>query len=173
VFTVFSGAIVILFRAVINNILTKKLEIELHEHHTKFSQIHSKRGEIIADLYSKLADTHRTAVELVTLGGPPGMPKKDKRREIFSETWNNFYIFYDRNKIFLTDQINSCINDFIKNLQEEIIGFDVYILRPASGKSMDIKAMKKWQECYKQIGETKIPLIKGELENELRKIIEI
>lgn len=158
---------------VFQKLFQNRMEIRLYEHNVKFSQLHNKRGEVIADLYSKLADAHRAARGLTTLIEFAGTPPKRERYSQFVNAWNEYIIFLDRNKLFLSEKTTSLFDSFSKEVAINIAGFQAYILYGNEERVYDNEALKKWAEVAEQISKGDVVKLREALEKELKKTIDI
>ena len=87
------------------------------EHQTRFSQLHLKRAEVIAELYEKLIDAERLNRRLALTFSEVGT--KEAAHDYFeaSTATREFLNFYKRNEIYFDDTLCSKLGEFHGQLQ--------------------------------------------------------
>ncbi len=154
------------------NLFTKDIEkfkhtltIAAFEHQIIFSRLHEKRVEIIADLYSSLKDVLFKAQDFSSLFDD-GI--KDKKRDEFSKTVNEFYIKFEKNKIWLEETLCNKITEIYKELispAKEMILADIISREDSSSVR---KKYTTWFESHNKY-QKDVPEAISLLENEFRK----
>src|SRR6266498_2439015 len=81
--------------------LKGSLQILATEHQVRFTKLHEKRAEIIADLYKKLVTLHRSGEFFVITRENNPDPSKDKEFRELQERMSEFQQFYEQHQIYL------------------------------------------------------------------------
>jgi hypothetical protein len=151
--------------------LKTALQMSALEHQVRFSKLHERRGEVIADLHARILRTERVAAGYVLQGGHHSDSKT--RSEEFSkaiETLRDFYICFADNRIYLPKRICDLIDTLVKKAQLSVIGIDIYgRIEYATPQTVDQRT-KAFKECFDAF-EKDIPVVITTLEDEFRKIL--
>lgn len=139
-----------------------KLEKDIFEHKTKFHNLNEKRFEIIAELYSKIAQANISMQNLIKPFVFPGEPSEKERSSKAFDALHSMEIFYQKNKIYLSETICGQMDIFIK----ENINTAFDFLNRKNKKSLT----KQWQNIEKKFN-NEIGQIKKVLEIEFEKAI--
>lgn len=157
-------------------IASQKLQHDLQlvtiEHQIRFSKLHEKRAEVIAELYGYLVQAHRDTASFVSLVEWAGEPSKNEKYVTCMNSVAEFYRFFEKQKIYLPEVTCKLIDDFVMEMRSEAIGFGVYV--QGTNEYMPDHVLKEkleaWSGAWKFF-EQKVPVAKSALENELRKIL--
>lgn len=126
------GAITWLIRSIINQILSQDIEkfktnlqsdsqqellrlqsslqLVQFEHQVRFSKLHERQAEIIAEIYSRLVELHRAAKNFVELSI---FTDNDKNKERIKHLWtvvDNFMDYFEKHEIYFDEKVCSEIN---------------------------------------------------------------
>jgi hypothetical protein len=148
--------------------LKSSLQIVATEHQVRFTKLHEKRAEIIADLYKRLVEIHRLGeFFVVTRENNPDPAKEfDKlQREIFE-----FRRFYEQHQIYLP--LNVCRS--VESLLGEITGnvWRAEVLREI--RNPTVRVVMQSQDAFTQryaAFEEQIPAARKALEGEFRRML--
>jgi len=113
-------AIAFLARSIVKQVLDKdlenyktKLSAEAEkarfEHQVRFSKLHEKRGEVIADLYKKLIEANRAAASFASPAEWAGEPSKKEKALEAGKKIIKFYQYFDERKIYLGKELSKKI----------------------------------------------------------------
>src|SRR6266404_4781240 len=85
--------------------LKSDLELKTIEHQVRFSKLHERRAEVIAELYGYFVEALWSAESFLTPMEWAGEPNKaEKHREAMNELVR-LYRFFDKNRIYLPPEI--------------------------------------------------------------------
>ena len=140
-----------------------RLQILAQEHQTIFSRLHEKRAEIVAESYGLIHDVYSKAVGLgqdVFQGGL--QTPKDRVKEVFDDCLK-FYDFFQRRRIYFSEEVCTMMDDFIK-----IIGETNMALRHAPDNLSH--AIKGSEEAYNKMAilMDRLPKIRKLIERDFR-----
>lgn len=142
---------------------------DLEKERLRYSELHTMRAEITAELYTKFVELEadmRKLTHPMETGSDP--PKKELRNKA-ADSGNEFVNFYMKNKIYFPP--NVC--EIVEEIQEEMKGvFDEWIVyRPHEdqpGKNVDFE---RWLKLWKTVTENEVPELKRELEEHFRGLL--
>jgi len=147
--------------------LRSQLSISAMEHEVRFSRLHEKRAEVIAETYSLLKELYIRLGDYVKIFEPAGDTPKEQRRKAAGEAHQNFRKYYATRLIFFPKATATKLEDIdlqlVKTFNEFVFGVEM-----TQGAGGDV--MNKWMQILERVsGEIKIAL--GELEDEFRKLL--
>jgi SHS2 domain-containing protein len=145
--------------------LKSDLSISAFEHQVKFTNLHEKQAEIVANTYGLLKDFHAKLGDYVAIFEPIGVKSKEERRRITADSHREFIEFYSKNQIYLSKTAVALvdkINDQCKGIFFEFLyGIEN---NPSNSDT------QKWLELSKGVKD-EIPKALNELEDEFRSIL--
>lgn len=133
--------------------LSKDIETfrsSLREHEIRFSRMHEKRAEVIAELYSHLTDS----VKFIDLLYPSWAPisylhdGKDLIKMAQDKTYK-LISYFDMNRIYFSEELVALIDIFAKDLREHVIRFELFKLDEKEKVNFD-QAMKNVKDQIPQ-----------------------
>lgn len=147
--------------------LRSALAIAAAERHVRFSKLHERRAEAVAETYGFLRSLHSRLSEYVKIFEPAGDRPKEERRNDVAEAHKAFFDFYLKNRIFLSKSAVEKIEDFNRKSIKAFYRFfyGVEMAKGAGGAGTD-----KWMEVFTQVND-EMPLALGELEDEFRRLL--
>lgn len=181
-----------LFRSIISQILSKDIEnfknklqseadIKLAhtrydlkciaiEHEVRFSTLHQKRAEIIAELYGLLSKASAQVKSFVSPMEWTGEPDKNEKYSIAMQSLKDLFSYFDQNRIYLPEYLCNSIDNFIEGLRVPTIKFSFYL----GASNYDEEALRKrkeaWIEAWEKV-ESNVPAARKALEKEFRSIL--
>ncbi len=152
--------------------LRHDLEKATIEHQVRFSKLHEKRAEVIAELYSLLVQAYWDISNFVSPMQSSGEPSQYEKYATAMNAVADFYRFFDKRKIYLPEKSCAQVDEFVREMRNKAIGFGVYAKYedeqlPAGSIKEKLDA---WTEAWGYL-EKKVPEAKSALENELRSIL--
>lgn len=152
--------------------LRHELEKASIEHQVRFSKLHEKRAEVIAELYSLLVQAHWDISSFVSPMEMHGEPDKLEKYVAAMNSVADFYRYFDKQRIYIPENLCNQINEFVQEMRRKAIGFGIYV-------HYDDKTLldhtykekqKAWADAWEYLDQ-KVPDAKIALENELRGIL--
>ena len=171
-------AVAYLIKSIITHFLSKdieaykvklKAEVEksLIEHDTVFRGLHSKRAEIIAELYTKLTEAVSATESFLSPIEFGGEPSKEEKYKVAMEKIINFFQFFDKRRIFLNESLCIQIDDFVNKIRKPTIEFLGYLDLPDGSK----QKRDVWIKSWTTVSEKAVPNARKALETEFRKLL--
>ncbi|HCT30307.1 MAG: hypothetical protein UU64_C0024G0009 [candidate division WWE3 bacterium GW2011_GWF2_41_45] len=152
-----------------------ELSIELEKSKVTFNNLHSKRINIISNLYKKLVAVNNSLASMTKPLQLAGEPAKEEKLKTAIDDYNNFLHYFDDHRIYFSEPVAKKIDDIVDSFRGVCLDYDCYY--PAYKQSLDASdganAKDYHAELVKAWNKVKndIPTIRLELESELRKII--
>jgi len=148
--------------------LRQSLEVVTHEHQIRFSQLHQKRAEIIADLYKRLVDAQREGyINIMQFGR---RQKDDEGRLPALTALQNFDTFADQHRIYFPQPICQLIDQFSSLLREPLAHAMAYGDIDPSDPQMAIERRNVFKKALEDFRK-EIPAARRELEREFREVL--
>lgn len=146
--------------------LRSNLSIAATEHQIRFSNLHEKQAEIIANTYAKLKDFHAKIGDYVKIFEPAGDKPKEERRAIAAKAHDEFINFYSQNQIYLSKRSVELIDE-IKEKQKGVFFQFLYGIEAAPNNSGN---GQEWLAIFNEVKD-EIPQVLSKLEDEFRQIL--
>ena len=184
-FFVGSGFLTTLIYFLLRTLLKKDIEKFKHdlnrvafEHQVKFESLHQKRADVIAELYGYIVESERATTDFLS---PVGMASdyfdnissdtyKKQKSEVALRATVELIFFFDKHKIYLSDDLCNKIDKFISELSGPTIDCSSFFDVPESNQVLIKEKCIVWRDAYKRVA-SDIPLARKALEDEFRKII--
>lgn len=172
--TLLVGALAYLLRTLFDRGLERDLErhkselaAQLFEHQTKFSIIHEKRAEVIAELYGRLARAHRELAKLTAAFQPGGQSLRGKKQQA-ADACNKADEFFNERRLYLDLKTSEKIDKTLETMKSAFIDFDM--AQQSDVYQPDSSGL--WGQASKQIRDDLPPLL-NELEGQFQDILGI
>ncbi|MFK5895260.1 MAG: hypothetical protein QM504_18760 [Pseudomonadota bacterium] len=152
--------------------LRHQLEKASIEHQVRFSKLHEKRAEVIAEIYSLLVQAHWDILSFVSPMEMAGEPEKQEKYVTAMNSVADFYRYFDKQRIYIPENLCDQINEFVREMRSKAIGFGVYV--HYNDEALPKHALQKKHDAWigaSEYLEKKVPDAKAALENELRNIL--
>lgn len=152
--------------------LRHDLEKATIEHQVRFSKLHEKRADVIAELYGLLVQAYWDISSFTSPMEWEGEPKKQEKYATAMNASADFYRFFDKHKIYIPEKLCDQIDGFAQEMRGKAIGFGVYV-QHEDGALPDHVLKEKheaWIGGWKYFKE-QAPKARNALENEFRDIL--
>lgn len=152
--------------------LKHELQLVTVEHQIRFSKLHEKRAEVIAELYSRLVEAYWASQNFVAIVEWSGEPSKEEKYVTAMNKTAEYFQFFDKHRIYLPEAVCELLETFVRNMRKKAIGFGVYV--KYEDQHLPDHAMKRKHEAWSnawEYFETEVPKARAALENELRTIL--
>lgn len=146
-----------------------RYQTELEKDKLRFSELHTQRAEITAELYERFVEFEEDMRSLTDLMERSDEPPKDEKLEIAAESGNQFINFYMKNKIYFPPQICETVEELNEEMRDIFVTFRVYM--PYDGSPDDPHDIDQWHESWKRVTEDEVPELKSELEGHFRELL--
>lgn len=146
--------------------LRSSLQMVAAEHQIRFSNLHEKRAEIIAEVYRRLVLVYWDGRMFLLTSLTP------QQADEFSKTDNEareLFAYVDQHRIYLPQSICESLDRFIHKMQGHIFSAGLGALKYPNGPT-PAERVKAFREAYQEF-EAEIPSARKALEDEFRKIL--
>lgn len=145
------------------------LQKSAFEHQTRYQSLHTKRAEIIAELYRLLVQAEQDATSLARPFQASGEPSQEEKNKQAFQSGKSLYDFFEKNRIYFRQDSCERISIFIQGLYRSLVDFSpvLHSLSEVSGgKDRTEDWIKVWEKLTKEL-----PPIKADIEREFREIL--
>ena len=155
---------------------TQKLRHDLEkatiEHQVRFSKLHEQRAQVIAKLYKLLVEAHWKSSSFVSVIDWEGEPNKQEKYNIAMKSVGDFYQFFEKQRIYLPEELCEDINELIELMRKQAISFGAHVRFKDDAMSDEALTKKHiaWSDAWRYF-DKEFPLAKAALENEFRSIL--
>lgn len=139
----------------------------------KASKLHDRRIEVIAELYEKLVTLELTTHEMtnqlkiVTNDIEKNIQIENVKIQLASDSYNNFYIFYSKHKIFFSAKTCELIDKIKDEFFESYTDYTRGKKYESDNYDLSFNLAKAASDKVRKV----IPIIQENIENEFRSII--
>ena len=149
-----------------------ELQLAAQERNLLLTKLHEKRASVIAELYGLLVEAHWAAQDFASPMERAGEPNKSEKYATALNKAADFYRFFDKNRIYLPKDLCSNLEEFLKAMRNEVIGFGVYLTREEEhmSESAIVKKHNAWGNASTYFDKV-APKTRDLLEAELRRLI--
>ncbi|MBK8073876.1 MAG: hypothetical protein IPK34_18435 [Ramlibacter sp.] len=149
-----------------------ELQMAAQERSVRFTKLHEKRGEVIAEMYGLLVEAQWAAQDFTSPAEWAGEPSKNEKYGTALKKSADFFRYFDRNRIYLPPELCEQFDTFLNGMRTKVIGFGVYLSQgeaylPDEGIR---KKHEAWSEASRYFDE-EVPKGRLALETELRQLI--
>ena len=152
--------------------LKHSLEKIAVEHQVRFANLHAKRAEVIAEIYTKMVDAEQKGQRFAYV---EGYEDRLARQEAYSETMTTIvelYYFIEKRRIYLPENVCSLLKSFVDTVRKSVIGMNIFApLEPAAHNPQVFEQKMKVLLDVNEAFEKSIPAAREALEKEFRSIL--
>jgi hypothetical protein len=149
--------------------LRSQLNIIAAQGNFKFTKLHEKRAETIAEIYALLADFHFLLSEYTKAFEPSGgKPRSVRRDETVNAHWA-FIELYRKKKLFLPKSVAEKIDDLDRRLRINYHNF-FYEVDSMQAAKINIDVVPRWFEVNDEMSRIIKPALE-ELEHDFRVLL--
>lgn len=170
-------AVAFLGRSIVSTVLTKDIEefkaalqVAAIEHEIRFTKLHEKRAEVLADLYKLLVaatwETESFASPIEFKGEMDKTQKYEKALVAIAD----YFRFFDQHRIYMPEELCVSLEAFAQKLRTPTIRFGVYLSLHDTDRSAVDQKFDAWMSAWDSV-KTDIPKLRRGLETEFRKLL--
>ena len=151
--------------------LKSDLELKAIEHQVRFSKLHERRAEVIAELYGYLVEALWAAESFLSPIEWAGEPKKEEKHVSAMNKLVDLYRYFDKNRIYLPPEICASLEKLVTDVRGHVIHFGVYVERNYGNADHVAKEKNAaWDEGWRAIKD-QVPNARAALEAQLRALL--
>jgi len=144
--------------------LRSQLSIAAAERQFRFSKLHEKRADAIAEAYALLKLFVSALAHYVKVIESADDPSREDRNKRVIETGNAFLLYYSSKRIFIPVSVAKKIDEIVKTLREAHFQFSYLVDVP------ERPDFQKWVDIFEKINGLSDKAL-FELENDFRKLL--
>jgi len=146
--------------------LRSSLKLMALEHQVRFSRLHAKRAQVIADLYNLLWEARSMAAQFI-LQHTRDAEESQKAREKVVELFR----FISLNRIYLPKSVCALLDTFEGKLRRSVVFVEVYWVRAEHSNEQTREQANKVIQDAVQALESDLPQLFEKLETEFRALL--
>jgi len=152
--------------------LKSDLQLRTIEHQVRFSRLHEKQAEVIAELNCYIVEALWTAESFLSPMEWAGEPNKQEKYQEAMKKLVDLYRYFDKTRIYLPEHLCTTLDQLILNVRGHVTKFGIYLRWDDSSMQDHTRKEKQdawlggWEAISKQI-----PLVRKSLEDEFRKLL--
>jgi hypothetical protein len=150
--------------------LKTSLQMVAVEHQVRFSKLHEKHAEVIAELYKRLVDVYWRGRTLIINSESNGTPGQREEFTNLQKEMGELFMFIERHRIYLPDSICTMLDNFAGYVRGNVraVGIFGHFEHP----SEEILQLRHdaFLQAYDEF-ESDIPAARRALEIEFRKML--
>ncbi len=151
--------------------LRSSLERGLFEHQTRFSRLHDRRLEVIAEVYSRIVAVEEAARLLVVPLREAGTePESDSRQRVIDE-YNQLWTYFSRHRIFLPSDLSDELEELTKRMRRAMDEFIRLRISDDSGMVRS-EGTRTWLEIWNEVSDD-LPKVRKSIEAEFRSLLDV
>ena len=180
----FGGNVTLLFllgyfgRSLVSQVLAKDIEkfkadlqLAAVEHQVRFSKLHERRAEILAELYELLVRAIWTTSTFTSLFRWEGDPEKNDQYVIAMDAITKYFRFFDRNRIWLPTEICGPLENFAEQIRKPTVELGVYLSIQHPTDDTLKEQMDVWHKAWNSVQDD-IPELRREIEERFRSVLD-
>ena len=163
-------------RSLVSTVLEKditKFKADLErvavEHQIRFSKLHEKRAEVLAELYKLLVAAYWQVSEFTSLA-QWGDPDRKAQYASAINAVATYFRFFDQHRIWLPPELCDPLEAFARHLRTPAINLGVYLqIEHPTEKTLQEQS-EVWDKAWQMV-DGEIPKLRLAIEAEFRKIL--
>jgi hypothetical protein len=152
--------------------LKASLSVSAAEHQVKFSGLHAKRADVIAEVYRLLVDAHWATASFASPFEIAGEPTKHEKYAAALGAMSTFSQYFDRHRIYLPEHLCLQLESLTKEMRSKAVAFGVRLRH--NDFDLEGTATKRkhdaWDAAWDYF-EKEFPVARAALEKELRGLL--
>ena len=164
-------------RSLMSSVLAKEVEkfkAELHivavEHQVRFSKLHEKRAEVLAEIYSLLVAASWAATNFASPMQWTGDPDKKTQRATAANAIADYYRFFDQHRVWLPAKLCDPLEAFARQLRTPVIQLGVYLEIEHPNEQTRKETAEVWTKAWESV-EKDSPKLRAAIEGEFRELL--
>lgn len=152
--------------------LKNELHLRTIEHQVRFSRLHEKRAEVIAELNSLFAETLWEAESFLSPMEWNGEPSKPEKFRVAMKKFVELFRYFDKHRIYLPHQLCSSLESLVMEVRGLVTKFGVYVEVTDNHFNGPVQQekWKAWTDGWEAI-RNQVPQARRSLEEEFRTLL--
>jgi hypothetical protein len=152
--------------------LKSELQLKTIEHQVRFSRLHEKRAEVVAELYGHLVEALWEAESFLSPMEWVGEPGKQEKHGTAMNKLVELYRYFDKHRIYLPSELCASLEALFMKVRSHVINFGVYVRFHEQSLNDHTREQKEkaWNDGWDAI-KNQVPLARQSLEDEFRLLL--
>jgi hypothetical protein len=150
--------------------LRADLRLTAFEHEVRFSRLHDKRAEILAELYSLLVAAVSENKSYASQSDSGSLAKKREKYGRAADATDEFFKYYDRRRIYLPEPICEMLDSFDLQLRRPTSKFWAFGRIEDPSPETFQKMNEAWDRAWESVTND-IPKLRAAIEIEFRRLL--
>jgi len=146
-----------------------RYQTELEKERLKFSELHTKRANVTAELYEKFVEFEESMRKLTHPMEHDSGPSKDELSQEAADKGNEFMNYYMKNKIYFPPEVCETVEELQEETHDIFTEWNVY--DPAGKQRGEQPDSQRWLDLWQKVTEDEVPELKSELEGHFRELL--
>jgi hypothetical protein len=146
------------------------LQVAAKEHEIRFSKLHEKRAEVLAELYKLLVVATWETGSFASPIEWTGEPDKRQKYQTALNAIAEYFRFFDQHRIYFPQELCVSLEAFAHKLRSPSVGFGVYLKFEYPNARTEGEKSKAWIAAWDSV-EKDIPPLRSAIELEFRKLL--
>lgn len=164
-------------RSLMSGILAKdverfkaELQVAAIEHQVRFSKLHEKRAEVLAELYTLLVAATWATTNFASPMQWAGDPDKKTQYRNAINSIAEYFRFFETHRIWLPLEICGPLEEFAKQLRDPTVRLGVYFDIEYPNKQTLKERGDVWEKAWES-AEKEVPALRAGIEREFRALL--
>jgi len=164
-------------RSLLSNALDKDLEkfkgqlqLAATEHEIRFSRLHEKRAEVIAELYKLLVQATWEAESFTSPMEWVGEPDKKEKYITAMNAIVEYFRFFDQHRIYISPNLCNKLEEFAQKLRTPVIQFGVWVRHDYLTDQAAQNKNDAWDTAWDSV-KNDVPQLREAVEQEFRMLL--
>lgn len=145
------------------------LQMRSLEHQVRFTGLHERRGEVIAELNTHIVCALWAAESFLTPFEFSGEPDKKVKHQEAIQKLVDLFQYFDKNRIYLPRKLGEAVDKLVEDVRSHVIKVGTYLAFDDTTMTLQTwqERTNVWMEGWSAI-KNQVPLVRAELETEFR-----
>jgi hypothetical protein len=150
--------------------LKNSLQMVAVEHQVRFSKLHEKRAEVIAELYKRLGDVHFHGQMFVLTSENNPTPAQQEEFDKIAQKVFDLTLFIDQHRIYLPNSVCVLLDKFVGDVRANVYAAGIFGRIAYPNEQTLEQSHDAFTKGYKEF-EKDIPAARRALEKEFREML--
>ena len=137
----------------------------------RFSKLHDKRAEIIAELYLQMIEMIDAARSFVSPVEWVGELSKTDKYQIAAQKIMSLFNYFEKNRIFLDEEICNQIQGLVDKIKDPTMNLMYFFKAEENSKNAINGKVEAWNKAWDSIANKEVPNARKALEMKFRNIL--
>lgn len=146
--------------------LKNSLQMVALEHQVRFSSLHERRAEVIAELYKLLVEAPSSAARFIFTDN-----RDPEQAQIAKNNVLELYRFMEQNRLYFPNSVSLLLDKFVNRLRSSVNFVNLYWTQIESPSPETMRTQNEVMLAACNALETELPAVRSALEAEFRSLL--